>query len=231
MPRRCLNGNEVLALRIQSGPMSFDGKSFGRREGARQSRKMPSDKPAILPRPIQMALILGAVSLLLVGSFIIFRALPEMARLDGEQAQARQRVVAIVNQPVRHLPRTAEAAVFSPGWFHPGADTPDFGSVDVRETQEFPYQRYVYVTSDVNPTEMFIGTELEFNAMTKYFYVDRTLPKKRLSGPEMLEINQLYRNIGRDQQALTQWRAAMFGMLALVLAAAGAPLLFARRMA
>lgn len=53
---------------------------------------------------------------------------------------------------------------------------------------------------------MFIGSELEFNKMTKYFYVDRTLPKKRLSDAEMVEINSLYRVIGRDKPAIfMQW--------------------------
>jgi hypothetical protein len=46
---------------------------------------------------------------------------------------------------------------------------------------------------------MFLGKELEFNAMTKYFYVDRSLPKKRLSEAEMIEINSLYRIIGEDE--------------------------------
>ena len=87
--------------------------------------------------------------------------------------------------------------MFSPGWFHDGAAKPDFGAVDVRATQEFPYHGFVYVTSDLNPTEMFVASELEFNAMTKYFYADRTLPKKRLSKAEMDEINGLYRAMVR----------------------------------
>ena len=39
--------------------------------------------------------------------------------------------------------------------------------------------------------------------MTKIFYQDRSLPKKRLTEEEMLEINRLYRIIGRctDQLA------------------------------
>jgi len=68
-------------------------------------------------------------------------------------------------------------AVYSPGWFHNGAIKPDFSNVDVRDTQELMYTGHV--SSDLNPSEMFIGSELEFNSMTKYFYTDRTLPKKR----------------------------------------------------
>ncbi|HEY3797463.1 MAG TPA: hypothetical protein VGL58_03850 [Caulobacteraceae bacterium] len=125
--------------------------------------------------------------------------------LDARAAQARQRVSEIVNQPITHIPRTDEATVFSPGWFHDGATKPDFDSIDVRTTQEFPY--HGYVTSDVTPTEMFHGGELEFNANTKYFYADRNLPKKRLSEAEMVEINGLYRVIGRDEQVVkARWR-------------------------
>ena len=124
-----------------------------------------------------------------------------IAPLDADAAAAKQRVIEIVNKPITHLPRTDEAAQFSPGWFHPGAEKPDFNTVDVRTTQQFIYDNANYVTSDLNPTEMFIGRELEFNAMTKYFYTDRTLPKAKLSDAEMLEINRLYRIIGRDEQA------------------------------
>ena len=46
-------------------------------------------------------------------------------------------------------------------------------------------------------SEMFIGSELEFNAMTKYFYTDLTLPKKRLSNTEMIKINGLIASSGR----------------------------------
>jgi hypothetical protein len=114
-------------------------------------------------------------------------------------AEARARVIALINQPVTHLPRTGDPEMFSPGWFHAGATKPDFATVDIRLTQEFPYQNATYVTSDLNPNEMFLGKELEFNAMTKYFYVDRSLPKKRLSEAEMIEINSLYRIIGEDE--------------------------------
>ncbi len=141
------------------------------------------------------------------------------AQLDAEAALARQRVTEIINQPVSHLPRTDAAGVFSPGWFHAGAEKPDFNTVDVRTTQSFPYDGYSYVTSDVTPSEMFIGHELEFNAMTKYFYVDRSLPKKRLTDAEMVEINRLYRIIGRDERAdaVRNWEIGGAGVLAVIL--------------
>ncbi len=48
-----------------------------------------------------------------------------------------------------------------------------------------------------------MSSELEFNSMTKYFYTDRRLPKKKLTGDEMLEINQLYRIIGHCNDQLS----------------------------
>ncbi len=142
-------------------------------------------------------------------------------------AQARQRVIEIVNQPVRHLPRTDEASEFSPGWFHEGAIEPDYRTVDVRKTQEFPYRGYV--TSDLKPSEMFVGDELEFNAMTKFFYTDRTLPKKRLSEDEMLEINRLYRIIGQGEHGARN-RLMTIGLIAFGILLVVAMLLLARRL-
>jgi hypothetical protein len=66
------------------------------------------------------------------------------------------------------------------------------------------YDKYGYVNSDLNPGVVFIGQDLEFNSMTKYFYTDRSVPKKKLTEPEMLEINRLYRIIGRCEKELAQ---------------------------
>jgi hypothetical protein len=115
--------------------------------------------------------------------------------------RAIEKVKQIVNQPVTPLPRdpAARVALYSPGWFHEGALRPAFASVDVRKTQQLPYERHRYVTSDLNPGVMFRGRDLEFNPMTKYYYVDRSLPKKRLTEEEMLEVNRLYRIIARGE--------------------------------
>jgi hypothetical protein len=139
-------------------------------------------------------------------------------RMDAAQAEARVRQ--IINGPVTHLPRTDEATVYSPGWFHPGAETPDFKHADVRTTQEFTYDNSTYVTSDLNPTEMFLGRELEFNAQTKYFYEDRSLPKRKLSEADMLEINHLYRIIGAQGGGVaTQQLTLLLILLAVILSA------------
>jgi len=40
--------------------------------------------------------------------------------------------------------------------------------------------------------------------MTKYFFTDRLVPKKRLTEAEMLEINRLYRIIGHGERQLDE---------------------------
>lgn len=150
---------------------------------------------------------------------------------EQDKAQATARVIEIVNRPVTHLARTEEASMFSPGWFHEGAIKPDFATVDVRTSQEFPYKDDRWVTSDLNPHEMFIASELEFNAMTKYFYQDRSLPKHRLSEEDMVEINALYRRIARDEHAIAVRHFETAGLIAVLLAVGAALVIAYRRIA
>lgn len=111
---------------------------------------------------------------------------------------AIEKVKVIINQKVGALRRTQgmKVTAYKDGWFHPGATKPNFLNVDVRTTRETPYDQYPYVTSDLNPGYVFIGSHLEFNSMTKYFYTDRSVPKKKLTEAEMIEVNRLYRIIG-----------------------------------
>lgn len=121
----------------------------------------------------------------------------EMESLNLQLNLATQQVKAIINQPVTALPHgIMPVATYKPGWFHDGAIKPDYAHIDVRTTQEFPYKGHEFVASPINKGLMFRGEELEFNANTKYFYTDRTVPKKKLTEVEMLEINRLYRIIG-----------------------------------
>jgi len=121
----------------------------------------------------------------------------QIAALKKEKAEAIFKVQDIVNQPVTHLKRTPDMVVKNfINWGHNNPATPAFDSVDVRATQELMFDGYQYVTSDLNPGEVFIGRELEFNEMTKYFYNTYSIPKKKLTEAEMLEINRLYRIIG-----------------------------------
>jgi len=158
--------------------------------------------------------------------------LPLRGQAAVEMENAIRRVQAIVNQPVTpHAKGPGDnAAVFQPGWFHEGASAPDFDHVDVRATQQFAqYARWPFVTSDVTPGVMFAGSEVEFNAMTKLFYVDRSLPKKKLTEAEMLEINDLYRVIGKCVRQIKETRPqggaqnADLGIMAPVVEAAPMP--------
>jgi hypothetical protein len=133
----------------------------------------------------------------------------QVAALRREESDAVTRAKAIINQTVGPVERTPgmKVTLFGPPWFHPGATTPDFNTVDVRKTQETPYDRFEYVSTELNAGLAWVGRELEFNSMTKFFYADRTLPKKKLTEEEMLEVNRLYRIIGRCEQQLGQLQA------------------------
>jgi hypothetical protein len=125
----------------------------------------------------------------------------------AEMEQAIHQVEKIVNQPVTAYRRTPGMDVgrFQGGWFHPGAITPNFDTVDVRQTQDTSeYRKSEWVTSDLNPGIVWRGTDVEFNSMTKYFYTNRNVPKKKLTDAEMQEINRLYRIIGHCQHELNR---------------------------
>ncbi len=161
----------------------------------------------------------GVRLMTVVGSFIgVVAAAPaqpvtttpdsRVATLQAEMDEAMQQVRTIVNQPVQDL-RLGPGMRYSnapEGWFHEGATKPDFNTVDVRQTQTFPYEKQPYITSPLNPGVVFLGPQLEFNSMTKYFYTNYALPKKRLTEAEMVEINRLYRIIGRCEQELADLR-------------------------
>lgn len=130
----------------------------------------------------------------------------QRAELESEMKVAIEKVQFLVNQPVEPLLRVEgmQVSTYKPGWFHEGASKPDYNNVDIRRTQDLSYGKNEYVTSDLNPGIVFRGAEVEFNSMTKFFYTDRSLPKKRLTEAEMVEINRLYRIIGRCEDALTK---------------------------
>ena len=49
---------------------------------------------------------------------------------------------------------------------------------------------------------VFVARQLEFNAATKYFCLNRSVDQKRLSQAGMLAINRLYCIIGRRKPLL-----------------------------
>jgi len=131
----------------------------------------------------------------------------QIASLKRKMSAAVNQVNLIVNQPAPSVPITPDigrkVAKWGDIWFHPGATVPDFNSVDIRNTQETTnYAPHEYITSNLNPGVAFLGGEVEFNAMTKFFYQDRSLPKKKLTEEEMVKINSLYRIIGACESQL-----------------------------
>jgi hypothetical protein len=126
-----------------------------------------------------------------------------IAKAKQELDAAVERVVAIINQPVPSMARTAE--MNASGWtFDADAIRPDFGSTDIRQTQETYYAQSKYITFEGHPELAWYGDDVEFNRMTKYFYRDRTVPKKKLTEEEMLEVNSLYRKIAKAELRLAQ---------------------------
>jgi hypothetical protein len=126
-------------------------------------------------------------------------ALTQQAQINKilkQMSVAVKRVQEIVNQEVPSVPLDPKLKLWE-FFFHEGATMPDFTTVDVRTTQETPYDAHEYIRWQGRPDVMWAAKDLEFNSMTKYFYLDRTLPKKKLTEAEMLEINKLYRVIGQ----------------------------------
>jgi hypothetical protein len=136
---------------------------------------------------------------------------PEQIAADkSELAQAIERVKLIVNRPPPSLPIAPGMNVGSYGdaWFHPGAIRPDFNNVDVRKSRDLSnYSKFDFVSSNLNPGIAFPGDQVEFNPMTKFFYTDRSLPKLKMTESEMIEINRLYRVIGRCEDELARLQA------------------------
>lgn len=120
---------------------------------------------------------------------------------DTEKAAAR-RVREIVNRPATQVAMAPGMKVANCGdaWFQPGAETPDFDTVDVRasqETKNYAGSGWPYATSNLNPGIAFPTGDLAFNSKTKLFYTDRSVPKRKLTEDEMLEVNRQYRIIGQ----------------------------------
>jgi hypothetical protein len=134
-------------------------------------------------------------------------SVPDQIAADTlEMNRAVDRVKEIVNRPATFVaPKEGMRITWWDGsWFHPGANAPDYLTVDVSKTHENPYQQYEYVGTNLHPDMAFAGRDLEFNANTKLYYADRSLPKRKLTRAEMAELNRLYRVIGRCRADLAR---------------------------
>jgi hypothetical protein len=126
-----------------------------------------------------------------------------LADVEKELREAVTKAQNIINQPATISRRNPEMRVWEYDyWFRPGVEKPDFNTVDVRNTQQNPYDNEDFVCLKTQPDIVWVGHDLEFNPMTKFFYVDRSIPKKKLTPEEMITVNKLYRIIGRCEKEL-----------------------------
>ncbi len=127
----------------------------------------------------------------------------EIASIRLRRARTEERIRSLVNQPPPSLPRTVRMRVQSTSgaWYPETSAAPDYAQVDVRATQQNNYDGKGYLATATDPGVVYLGDELEFNPVLNYYYVDRTLPKKKLTPAEMEQINALFREIAElDQQ-------------------------------
>ncbi len=98
---------------------------------------------------------------------------------------AYQRVLAIVNQPVHTFPRAANMEVSHyPAWFHDGAITPDFNTVDIRQTQEFPYTNAPYAICDLVPGVAFVWQGIGIQLHDQVFPLYESVPAQSTGSSE-----------------------------------------------
>jgi hypothetical protein len=123
----------------------------------------------------------------------------------GAADKARQSAAASYSAQIQAPPPAAGAtnvAAMAPHWFGPDAIKPDFLNTDVTKTQEFPYAVFDFVSSDLNRAVAYRASNTESNWMTRFFYTDLSVPKKKLNDDEMQEINHLYRLIATNEMQL-----------------------------
>ena len=128
----------------------------------------------------------------------------EIASIRLKRARTEDRIRALVNQPPPNLPRTVRMRVqtTAEAWYPETTTAPDYANVDVRVTQQKDYDGKGYLANAANSGVVYFGDELEFNPVLNYYYVDRTLPKKKLTSAEMEQINALFREIAECDQQL-----------------------------
>jgi hypothetical protein len=133
-------------------------------------------------------------------------AAEQIAKDQDEMNRAVEQAKLIINKPANSVPIKDGMNItwWDDTWFHPGAAVPDYAKVDITKSQELQYLKYEYVATKLHPETAYPGGGLEFNAMTKIFYTDRSVPKRRLTRSEMAAVNRLYRVIGRCKADLVR---------------------------
>lgn len=132
----------------------------------------------------------------------------EIAAIRLKRARTEDRIRTLVNQPPPGVPRTVRMRVqtISGAWYPETATAPDYATADVRTSQQKNYDGRGYLATGSNPGLAYFGDELEFNPVLNYFYVDRSVPKRKLTSAEMDQINGLFREIADCDKRLKSSR-------------------------
>ncbi len=118
----------------------------------------------------------------------------------AEFDKTTRQVQGIVNQtPPIVVPPPGSTEVYKYG-YHPGASKPDYNNDNLIGTREIWKGEYAYI--DGVPGVFYRSADCEFNPQTKYFYLSRTVPKKRLSDAEYKELTRLYHLLGQQEKAM-----------------------------
>ncbi len=131
-----------------------------------------------------------------------------LAGLQGKTAAAARaefdrttrQVQAIVNQAPPMVPKPAADADVYHYSYHPGANQPDYNAENLLGTREIWKGEYAYI--EAAPNVYYRSADCEFNPQTKYFYLSRTMAKKRLSDAEYAELTRLYHLLGQQEKAI-----------------------------
>ncbi len=124
----------------------------------------------------------------------------------AEFDKTTRQVQAIVNQaPPVVAPPTGHKEVYHYA-YHPGANKPDYNADNLIATREIWKGDYAYL-EDV-PGVFYRSADCEFNPQTKFFYLSRTVAKKKLSDAEYKELTRLYHLLGQQEKAMTDAPAA-----------------------
>ena len=118
----------------------------------------------------------------------------------AEFDKTTRQIQGIVNQaPQIVVPPPGSTEVYKYG-FHPGANKPDYNAENLIGTREIWKGDYAYL--DGAPGVFYRSADCEFNPQTKYFYLSRTVAKKRLSDAEYKELTRLYHLLGQQEKAM-----------------------------
>ena len=118
----------------------------------------------------------------------------------AEFDRTTRQVQAIVNQTPPVVPKTAGAESYHYG-YHPGAEKPDYDAADSLQSKRELWKGE-FVNMDDAPGVFYRSSECEFNPQTKFFYLNRSLPKKKLSDAEYHELTRLYHLLGQQEKTV-----------------------------